>query len=79
MSKTIIGLIFIIAGACYGSLAIDDLYELTLGYLVEHEWIKQPLPDKKGIASILGRKPTILLYAAILIIIGAFILWNRNT
>jgi hypothetical protein len=77
MSKTLIGLLFILAGVLYGSLAIDGIYNHTLGWLVEHEWIKPPLPGKDDLKSILGRKPTILLYASILIIIGLFILWNQ--
>ena len=79
MSKTLIGLLFILAGVLYGSLAIDDVYGNTLGWLVEHQWIKPPLPGKKGLLEILGRKPTILLYSLGLIIIGLFILWNRNS
>ncbi len=78
MNKTILGLLFIIAGIVYGSLAIDDIYNHTLGWLVEHEWIKPPVPNKNSLSSVLGRKPTILLYAAILIILGIFLLWNRN-
>ncbi len=77
MDKTIIGLLFILAGVVYGSLAIDDIYNHTLGYLVEHEWIKPPAPGKIG-KNILGRKPTIVAYSLILIIIGCYILWNRK-
>jgi uncharacterized membrane protein len=79
MSKTLIGLLFILAGVVYGSLAIDDFYKHTLGWLVEHEWIKPPAPNKNSLSSVLGRKGTIFAYAAVLIIIGVFILWNRNT
>lgn len=79
MNKELIGLIFIFAGVAYGSLAIDSFYNNTLGWLLAHDWIKQPVADKKSLSVFLGRKPTILLYAAILIIIGLFILWNRNT
>jgi hypothetical protein len=78
MNKVLIGLLFILAGLCYGSLAIDDFYNWTLGWLVKNEWIKPPVPDKKSLTSILGRKATILVYAGILIIIGLFVLWNRN-
>lgn len=78
MSKTIIGLIFILAGFMYGSLAIDDFYSHTLGWLVQNKWIKPPVPAKTDAVSILGRKPTILIYSFGLIIIGLFILWNRN-
>jgi len=78
MSKTLLGLLFILAGMLYGSLAIDDIYNHTLGWLVEHEWIKPPpMPVKDDLRALLGRKPTILLYAAILIIIGLFILWKQ--
>ena len=80
MSKTLIGLIFILAGLCYGSLAIDGIYQHTLGYLIGHGWVKQPpAPGKDSLPAALGRKPTILLYASALIIIGLFILWNRNS
>ena len=79
MSKTLIGLLFILSGVLYGSMAIDDIYNHTLGWLVKHGWINPPLPAKDEIKNILGRKPTILLYASILIIIGIFIIWNRNT
>lgn len=75
MNKTIIGLLFILAGAAYGSLAIDDFYNWTLGYLVKNEWIKPPAPEKMQ-PNILGRKVTILLYSAVLIIIGIYILWK---
>jgi len=78
MNKTIIGLLFILAGTAYGSLAIDDVYNRTLGWLVENKWIKPPLPGQKDITVLLGRKPTILLYSFGLIIIGLFIIWNRN-
>ena len=80
MSKTTIGLVFILAGLAYGSLSIDQVYNLTLGWLVENKWIKPP-PEasKDDLKAILGRKQTILLYAAILIALGIFILWNRNS
>ncbi|MEK7162219.1 MAG: hypothetical protein AAB729_06040 [Patescibacteria group bacterium] len=78
MSKTLLGLLFILAGVIYGSLAIDDIYNRTLGWLVENKWVKPPIPGKKDITNILGRKPTILLYSFGLIIIGLFIIWNRN-
>lgn len=78
MNKTIIGLLFILAGTAYGSLAIDDVYSRTLGWLVENKWVKPPLPGQKDITALLGRKPTILLYSFGLIIIGLFIIWNRN-
>ena len=78
MSKTFIGILFIIAGLAYGSLAIDKVYNKTLGWLVEHQWVKPPpAPGKTDLKAILGRKPTILAYGGILIIIGLFILWPR--
>lgn len=77
MTKTIIGLLFILAGVCYGSLAIDDIYDHTLGWMVANNWITPPAPDKVN-KNLLGRKPTIILYALILIIIGLFILWNNK-
>lgn len=78
MSKTLLGLLFILGGVMYGSLAIDDIYNKTLGWLVENKWVKPPTVGKKDITNILGRKPTILLYSFGLIIIGLFIIWNRN-
>lgn len=77
MDKSIIGILFILAGLCYGSLALDGFYDKTLGFLVEHGWVKPPSPSSLN-KSILGRKPTIIFYAIILIIIGIFILWNRQ-
>ncbi len=77
MSKTLIGLLFILIGVVYGSLAIDDFNNKTLGYLIEHEWIKPPLPGK-GPPPILGRKTTIIFYSLALIGIGIFLLWNRD-
>lgn len=80
MSKTLIGLLFVFAGVCYGSLAIDDFYNWTLGWLVENDWVKPPAPGKNrdDLKNLLGRKPTILLYASGLVIIGLYLLWNRN-
>ena len=78
MDKTIFGLIFILAGVSYGSLAIDDIYNHTIGYLIEHDWVKPPVLGKKSFPVVLGQKPTIILYALVLIIIGLFLLWNRN-
>jgi hypothetical protein len=77
MDKTLIGLLFILAGVSYGSLALDGVYDATLGYLVENKWLNPPVNEKSG-KSILGRKPTIVLYSIILIIIGIYILWNRK-
>ena len=80
MSKTLIGLLCIFAGIAYASLAIDIVYSRTLGWLVENKWVNPPpAAGKDDLKNILGRKPTILLYAGILIIIGLFVLWNRNS
>lgn len=79
MSKTLIGLLFITAGVIYGSLAFDNFYAVSLGWLIENHWIKPPSIDKKSLSSTLGRKPTIFLYSFSLIIIGIFILWNRHS
>lgn len=77
MSKTIIGLIFILAGVAYGSLALDGFYNRTLGLLFKYKLLKAPPPSEVP-KSILGPKGQVLLYAAILIIIGLYLLWNRN-
>lgn len=78
MNKTLIGILFIVAGLLYGSLAFDVVNNLTLGYLVKNGWLKPPVPGKMG-PQLLGSKGTILLYSFILIIFGVFILWNRNS
>jgi hypothetical protein len=77
MDKTLIGLLFITAGVMYGSLALDNIYNATLGYLVTNKWLRPPDQKKSG-KSILGRKSTILIYSLGLIIIGVYILWNRK-
>lgn len=77
MSKTGIGLLFITLGLLYGTMLLDAVYAHTLGYLIEHEWIQPPVAEKLG-ENLLGRKPTIFLYSLGLIIIGIFILWNRE-
>ncbi len=77
MNRTLIGLLFLLAGVAYGSMAIDSFYNHTLGWLVANDWISQQT-IKKVPKTALGRKPTILLYSLSLIIIGIFILWNRN-
>jgi hypothetical protein len=61
-------------------LSIDDIYKHTVGYLIEHDWVKPPVADKNknSLPNLLGAKQTILLYAGVLIIIGLFIIWNRN-
>ncbi len=73
MERHIIGLLFILAGLVYGSLAIDAVYDHTLGWLLENGWIKPPVIGKAE-KSLLGRKETIYLYSIILILIGLFIL-----
>lgn len=78
MNRTTIGLIFIIAGLLYWSTSIDAIYNRTIGWLVRNNWVSQQTVDKATKSNILGRKPTILFYSFALIIIGVFILWNRN-
>ena len=78
MSKTTIGILFILAGLAYGSLTLDGIYNITLGYLVKYNWIKPPPPEKPS-KEALGRKSTIIFYSLILIAIGIFLLWNRQT
>jgi hypothetical protein len=78
MSETTIGYLFIAAGVVYGSLAIDWIYNHTLGLLVNYNFVKTPpKPGKDDLKTIIGRKATILVYASILIIIGLFILWKQ--
>lgn len=79
MNKIFIGLLFILAGICYGSLSLEKVYKYTVGYLIEHDWIKPPVTtEKDNLPQILGAKQTILVYAGILVLIGLFIIWNRN-
>jgi len=73
MDKNILGLLFILTGLVYGSLALDGIYSLTLGYLVEHNWIRPPAPGKLN-KFVFGRKPTILFYSLALIAAGIFII-----
>ena len=80
MDKTSIGVIFIVTGILYGSMVFDDVYDVTLGWLVKNGWLTPPpKPDKDDLRIVLGRKPTILLVSLILIGSGIFILWNRNS
>lgn len=79
MNKTLIGTLFILAGLIYGLTAVDGIYNLTLGWLIKNGWVKEEILKKAADAKTeLGRKATILLYSLGLIIIGTFILWNRN-
>ena len=77
MSKPMIGLLLILAGVCYGSLAVEGVYDRTVGFLLKNGWLKMP-PSQKIPRSLFGPKFQIIIYAAILIIIGLYILWNRN-
>ncbi len=76
MNKLAIGILFILFGSLYGLLAIDSVYRRTLGYLIQHGLITPPAG--KSSSTLFGRKPTIILYSFVFIIIGIFILWNRN-
>ncbi|MCX6796912.1 MAG: hypothetical protein NTX98_00325 [Candidatus Doudnabacteria bacterium] len=78
MNKISIGILFVIAGVAYGSMAIDSVYRKTLGYLVENKWITLPKGVEEINKNALGRKGTIILYSLILISIGIYLIWNRN-
>lgn len=78
MNKTLIGLIFIVSGLAYGSLALEKVNQATVGFLLKNGWLKAPNQEKIS-RGIFGPKFQILVYAGILIIIGMYILWNRNT
>lgn len=73
MNKVTIGLLFIATGIAYGSLAFDKVNNATLGFLVRNKWLKSPIPGTVE-KDWLGPKPTILLYSAILIFLGFFML-----
>lgn len=78
MSKTAIGLLFILAGAAYGLLAIERANSLTLGWLVRNGWVKAPPEGKIKTSQIFGPKSSIIFYSGVLIATGFYILWNRN-
>lgn len=73
MNSKILGMLFILSGLIYGSLAIDGIFESTLGWMLKNNWIKEP-SGGRGIKLLFGRKPTIILYSLCLIAIGIFIL-----
>lgn len=77
MSKTSIGILFIIVGWIYGSLAIEKINFYTIGYLLENGWLKKP-PEQHAEKELLGSKAQIIIFASILNIVGIYILWNRN-
>ena len=80
MNRNLIGLLFIAAGLVYGSMALDVVYNHTLGWLVENSWVgKETLRQAAKEKPLLGPKSSILLYSLALIIIGLFILWNQNS
>ncbi len=74
MNSTIIGLLFILTGVAYGSLALDGIYNATLGWLVQNEWVKIPEAPEGFEKAFFGRKPTILSYSFALIALGVYIL-----
>jgi hypothetical protein len=74
MNSTFIGLLLILTGLIYGSLAIDAVYNLTLGWLVNNGWIKLPEKPAGLEKNFFGRKPTILLYSFSLITLGFYIM-----
>lgn len=79
MDKNIIGLLFILCGVLYGSLALDSFYEHTLGWLVKHDFIETPkIFQNKNSKESLGRKATILMYSIIIIAVGIFILIKKQ-
>lgn len=77
MNENVIGALFILTGLAYGSLSFDSVYNSTLGFLVEHDWIRPPAPTKLN-QSAFGRKPTIILYSLGLVAIGVYILIKLN-
>lgn len=76
MNKIIIGALFIVAGIIYGSMAFDQIYRKTLGWMVQNQWMKQPEIQNMAKLFAFGRRPTILMYALILILLGIYILWK---
>lgn len=74
MNKITIGILFISAGILYSALAWDAFYKVTLGWLVEHDFVKIPaLPP--GTTPDIGKKAAILVYGTILIAIGIYIIF----
>lgn len=58
----------------YSALAWDAFYKVTLGWLVEHDFVKIPtLPP--GSTPDIGKKAAILVYGTIITAIGVYIIF----
>ena len=83
MNKTGIGILLIVGGAAYGSLAIDKVNELTLGKLMKYNFLKGPSTADQAEIKVIekspfGRKGTMLSYAAVLIGLGIYLILTPN-
>jgi hypothetical protein len=78
MNKSAIGWLFIAAGFFYGSFAFDFISARTLGWLVKNDWVKAPENKEIKRMTPLGPRSAIIFFSIALILIGMFILWNRN-
>ncbi len=74
MNSITIGLILIISGIVYGSLAINSVNQATLGWLINNGWVKLPEKPTGVEKNFFGPKPTILLYSFGLIALGLYIM-----
>ena len=77
MNKINIGIIFILVGSVYSLFAWDFFYEHTLGWLVEHDYVKPNFLPSEKLPSI-SRKAAIILYGMVLIMIGLYIIFLSN-
>lgn len=77
MSKTTIGILFILTGCVYGSLAFEKVNSATIGYLLENGWLKKP-KEQKTENELFGPKAQIIIFAIILNMIGIYILRNKD-
>lgn len=80
MNKTSIGILFILAGVLYGSLAFPYINEKTLGWLINNNWLKLPSysdKQKADSSQFFGNQGTIIFYSLILIGIGIYIIINN--
>ncbi len=74
MNKINIGILFIIVGILYSLLSWDKYFKVTLGKLIEHDFIKIPTL-KPGTTPNIGKKAGILIYGTAMILIGIYLIF----
>ncbi len=76
MTKTSLGSGLIIVGLAYGSFAWDRVNRATLGWLLEHGWIKPPKPSKNP--GLFGPKLSIISISLGLILVGIYVIIGQK-